>query len=109
MAAFAQFGSDLDASTQKLLNRGSKLTELLKQNQYSPMTIAEQVVSIFTGVNGYLDDLEVSQIRDFERDLYDLIKSSHSDLIESINSSGNLDDDVSAKLTSIIEDFKKSR
>ena len=56
MAAFAQFGSDLDASTQKLLNRGSKLTELLKQNQYSPMTIAEQVVSIFTGVNGYLDD-----------------------------------------------------
>ena len=58
MAAFAQFGSDLDASTQKLLNRGSKLTELLKQNQYSPMTIAEQVVSIFTGVNGYLDDLE---------------------------------------------------
>ena len=57
MAAFAQFGSDLDASTQKLLNRGSKLTELLKQNQYSPMTIAEQVVSIFTGVNGFLDDL----------------------------------------------------
>ena len=109
MAAFAQFGSDLDASTQKLLNRGSKLTELLKQNQYSPMTIAEQVVSIFTGVNGYLDDLDVSQIRDFERDLYDLIKSSHPDLIESINSSGNLDDDVSAKLTSIIEDFKKSR
>ena len=109
MAAFAQFGSDLDASTQKLLNRGSKLTELLKQNQYSPMTIAEQVVSIFTGVNGYLDDLDVSRIRDFERDLYDLIKSSHSDLIESINSSGNLDDDVSAKLTSIIEDFKKSR
>ena len=109
MAAFAQFGSDLDASTQKLLNRGSKLTELLKQNQYSPMTIAEQVVSIFTGVNGYLDDLDVSQIRDFERDLYDLIKSSHSDLVESINSSGNLDDDVSAKLTSIIEDFKKSR
>ena len=73
------------------------------------MTIAEQVVSIFTGVNGYLDDLDVSQIRDFERDLYDLIKSSHPDLIESINSSGNLDDDVSAKLTSIIEDFKKSR
>ena len=103
MAAFAQFGSDLDASTQKLLNRGSKLTELLKQNQYSPMTIAEQVVSIFTGVNGYLDDLDVSQIRDFERDLYDLIKSSHSDLIESINLSGNLDDDVSANLTSIIE------
>ena len=89
MAAFAQFGSDLDASTQKLLNRGSKLTELLKQNQYSPMTIAEQVVSIFTGVNGYLDDLELNQIRDFEKDLFELIKSSHSDIIESIYSSGD--------------------
>ena len=109
MAAFAQFGSDLDASTQKLLNRGSKLTELLKQNQYSPMTIAEQVVSIFTGVNGYLDDLELNQIRDFEKDLYELIKSSHSDVIESINSSGDLNDDTSSKLTSIIEEFKKNR
>ena len=109
MAAFAQFGSDLDASTQKLLNRGSKLTELLKQNQYSPMTIAEQVVSIFTGVNGYLDDLELNQIRDFEKDLFELIKSSHSDIIESINSSGELNDDISSKLTSIIEEFKKNR
>ena len=109
MAAFAQFGSDLDASTQKLLNRGSKLTELLKQNQYSPMTIAEQVVSIFTGVNGYLDDLELNQIRDFEKDLYELIKSSHSDIIESINSSGDLNEDTSSKLTSIIEEFKKNR
>ena len=109
MAAFAQFGSDLDASTQKLLNRGSKLTELLKQNQYSPMTIAEQVVSIFTGVNGYLDDLELNQIRDFEKDLFELIKSSHSDIIDSINSSGDLNDDTSSKLTSIIEEFKKNR
>ncbi len=109
MAAFAQFGSDLDASTQKLLNRGSKLTELLKQNQYSPMTIAEQVVSIFTGVNGYLDDLELNQIRDFEKDLFELIKSSHSGIIESINSSGDLNDDISSKLTSIIEEFKKNR
>ena len=109
MAAFAQFGADLDASTQKLLNRGSKLTELLKQNQYSPMTIAEQVVSIFTGVNGYLDDLELNQIRDFEKDLFELIKSSHSDIIESINSSGDLNDDASSKLTSIIEEFKKNR
>ena len=109
MAAFAQFGSDLDASTQKLLNRGSKLTELLKQNQYSPMTIAEQVVSIFTGVNGYLDDLELNQIRDFEKDLFELIKSSHSDIIEAINSSGDLNDDASSKLTSIIEEFKKNR
>ena len=109
MAAFAQFGSDLDASTQKLLNRGSKLTELLKQNQYSPMTIAEQVVSIFTGVNGYLDDLELNLIKDFEKDLFELIKSSHGDIIEAINSSGNLEDDVASKLSTIIEAFKKNR
>ena len=109
MAAFAQFGSALDASTQKLLNRGSKLTELLKQNQYSPMTIAEQVVSIFTGVNGYLDDLELNLIKDFEKDLFELIKSSHGDIIEAINSSGNLEDDVASKLSTIIEEFKKNR
>jgi F-type H+-transporting ATPase subunit alpha len=59
MAAFAQFGSDLDASTQQLLNRGSKLTELLKQKQYSPLTVAEQVVSVFCGVKGYLDDIDL--------------------------------------------------
>ena len=109
MAAFAQFGSDLDASTQKLLNRGSKLTELLKQNQYSPMTIAEQVVSIFTGVNGYLDDLELNLIKDFEKDLFELIKSSHGDIIEAINGSGNLEDDIASKLSTIIEEFKKNR
>ena len=109
MAAFAQFGSDLDASTQKLLNRGSKLTELLKQNQYSPMTIAEQVVSIFAGVNGYLDDLDLNKIRDFEKDLYELIKSSHADIIEKVNSTGDLDDDTSSNLKSIIEEFKKNR
>ena len=109
MAAFAQFGSDLDASTQKLLNRGSKLTELLKQNQYSPMAIAEQVVSIFSGVNGYLDDLDLNQIRDFEKDLFELIKSSHSDIIDKVNTSGDLDDDTASKLDSIIEEFKKNR
>ena len=95
MAAFAQFGSDLDVSTQKLLNRGSKLTELLKQNQYSPMAIAEQVVSIFSGVNGYLDDLDLNKISDFVKDLFELIKSSHSDIIEKVNTSGDLDEDLS--------------
>ena len=66
MAAFAQFGSDLDASTQKLLNRGSKLTELLKQKQFSPMTVAEQVISVFCGVRGYLADVDQKDISDFE-------------------------------------------
>ena len=67
MAAFAQFGSDLDVSTQKLLNRGERLTELLKQGQYSPLAIEEQIVIIFAGVNGYLDDLSVSVVGDFEK------------------------------------------
>ena len=109
MAAFAQFGSDLDVSTQKLLNRGSKLTELLKQNQYSPMAIAEQVVSIFSGVNGYLDDLDLNKISEFVKDLFELIKSSHSDIIEKVNTSGDLDEDTASKLQSIIEEFKKNR
>ena len=109
MAAFAQFGSDLDASTQRLLNRGSKLTELLKQNQYSPLSVAEQVISVFSGVNGYLDDIDLGQIKSFESDLIDLIRSTHQDIINSINESGNLDDDVKDRLVGIIEDFKKGR
>ena len=109
MAAFAQFGSDLDASTQRLLNRGSKLTELLKQNQYSPLSVAEQVISVFSGVNGYLDDIDLEQIKSFESDLIDLMRSTHQDIINSINDSGNLDDDVKDRLVGIIEDFKKGR
>ena len=109
MAAFAQFGSDLDASTQRLLNRGSKLTELLKQNQYSPLSVAEQVISVFSGVNGYLDDIDLAQIKSFESDLIDLMRSTHQDIINSINESGNLDDDVKDRLVGIIEDFKKGR
>jgi len=77
MAAFAQFGSDLDASTQKLLNRGSKLTELLKQKQYSPMTVAEQVLTIFAGVRGYLDDIDLKNIEDFENQLLEKCKSDY--------------------------------
>jgi len=109
MAAFAQFGSDLDASTQRLLNRGSKLTELLKQNQYSPLSVAEQVISVFSGVNGFLDDIDLGEIKSFESDLINLMRSSHQDIINSINESGNLDDDIKDKLVGIIEEFKKSR
>ena len=108
MAAFAQFGSDLDASTQQLLNRGAKLTELLKQDQYSPMTVAEQVISVFAGVKGYLDDLELNQIKDFERDFFAKISTSNSELIEKINSSGVLDDDAEKIITASIEEFKKA-
>ena len=94
MAAFAQFGSDLDASTQKLLNRGSKLTELLKQNQYSPMTVAEQVVTIYAGVKGYLDSIDLSQIGSFEKGLLELVKSDKPEILESIQKSGKIEDDI---------------
>ena len=94
MAAFAQFGSDLDVSTQKLLNRGSKLTELLKQNQYSPFTVAEQVISIFAGVNGYLDDINLNMIKDFEKNLIEKVKNENSEILETINKTGKLEDDA---------------
>ena len=107
MAAFAQFGSDLDVSTQKLLNRGSKLTELLKQNQYSPLTVAEQVVSIFTGVSGYLDNIELNKIKKFETNLLEKIRSDYPEILENINTSGKLEDETKNKLIEIIEVQKK--
>ena len=107
MAAFAQFGSDLDASTQQLLNRGSKLTELLKQGQYSPLKVEEQVVSIFAGVKGFLDDIDNSKIKDFEDQLLSSIKSQASDILSNIVSSGKLDEANEAKLKDFITNFKK--
>ncbi len=107
MAAFAQFGSDLDASTQQLLNRGAKLTELLKQDQYSPMTVAEQVISVFTGVKGYLDDVDLSKIKDFEKEIIEKIKSSKPEIIDAIQSSGKLDEDNEKILSQVILEHKK--
>jgi F-type H+-transporting ATPase subunit alpha len=109
MAAFAQFGSDLDASTQKLLNRGSKLTELLKQYQYSPMTVSEQVISVFMGVRGYLDDVELNQIKSFETEIIEKIKNEKSEIIDSIESSGKLEKETEDSLIQVIEEYKKSR
>jgi len=108
MAAFAQFGSDLDAATQKLLNRGSKLTELLKQKQYSPMSVPEQVISIFCGVRGYLDDIELLDIGEFENKILELCKSNNPEIIESIEKTGKLEDEQDKKLTTLIEEFKKT-
>ena len=107
MAAFAQFGSDLDASTQQLLNRGAKLTELLKQDQYSPMTVAEQVVSVFTGVKGYLDDVDLGKIKKFEKDVIEKIKSEKPEIVEAIQSSGKLEETTEKLLAEIIEKYKK--
>jgi len=109
MAAFAQFGSDLDASTQKLLNRGSKLTELLKQDQYSPMPVAQQVIAVFSGVRGFLDDVELSKIKIIEKEIYEEIKTKNPEIIDSINNTGKLDEEIEKKLISIIENFKKNK
>jgi len=107
MAAFAQFGSDLDASTQRLLNRGSKLTELLKQDQYSPMSVAQQVIAVFSGVRGYLDNIELIDIKSLEKQIYEKVKTSNPEIIESINLTGKLEEKEEKKLTSVIEKFKK--
>ena len=106
MAAFAQFGSDLDASTQKLLNRGSKLTELLKQGQYSPMTVAEQVISIFCGVRGYLDDIALNDISEFEKKVLQKCKNDKPEIIQSIISSGKLEEEFEKKLIQLIKEIK---
>ena len=108
MAAFAQFGSDLDAATQKLLNRGSKLTELLKQKQYSPMTVAEQVISVFCGVKGHLDEIEQKDIATFETKIIEKCRSEKPEIIDSINSSGKLEEDNEKVLTELISDLKKT-
>ena len=108
MAAFAQFGSDLDASTQKLLNRGSKLTELLKQDQYSPMTVAEQVVIIYAGVKGYLDSIDNTEIRSFEKGLLDLVKNEKPEIIESIQKSGKIEENTDKLLAEVITNYKKT-
>jgi F-type H+-transporting ATPase subunit alpha len=107
MAAFAQFGSDLDAATQRLLNRGARLTELLKQPQFSPLRTEEQVAVIFAGVNGYLDKLEVSQVRDFEKGLLTHLNSNAKDVLDGIRKEQQLTDAIKDKLTAAIESFAK--
>ena len=108
MAAFAQFASDLDAATQRLLNRGARLTELLKQSQFSPMPVEEQVVSIFAGVNGYLDPLPVDTITRFESGMLDDIRVNHGDILSDIRGSQALSDDIEGKLKSVLETYAKN-
>ena len=108
MAAFAQFGSDLDATTQRLLNRGSRLTELLKQPQFSPLKMEEQVCVIYAGVNGYLDPLPVERVRAFEDGLLGTLRSRHSDVLGAIRDSRDLDDATAAKLKGVVESYAKT-
>jgi F-type H+/Na+-transporting ATPase subunit alpha len=108
MAAFAQFGSDLDASTQRLLNRGARLTELLKQPQFSPLKMEEQVAVIWAGTNGYLDTLPVSKVRAFEDGLLSLLRGKNADILDSIRDSRDLNDETAAKLKAAVEGFAKT-
>lgn len=105
VAAFAQFGSDLDAATQQLLSRGVRLTELLKQGQYSPMAIEEQVAVIYAGVRGYLDKLEPSKITKFENAFLSHVISQHQSLLGNIRSDGKISEQSDAKLKEIVTNF----
>jgi len=107
MAAFAQFGSDLDASTQKLLNRGSRLTELLKQPQFSPLSFEEQTVVIFAGTNGYLDSIPVTQVVEYEAELLSYMHANHEDALTEIRDTKDLGDSAKAKVKAALDAFGK--
>ncbi|CAN5151164.1 F0F1 ATP synthase subunit alpha [soil metagenome] len=108
MAAFAQFGSDLDAATQRLLARGARLTELLKQAQYSPMPVEEQVASIFAGTKGFIDTIEVGAVTRYEAAMLSYLRSEHADLLKTIRETKELSDETAAKLKDALTDFGKT-
>ena len=106
MAAFAQFGSDLDAATQAQLFRGERLVEILKQDQYKPFSVAQQVISIFSGVRGLLDDIKAENVKKFEIGLLSFIEDKHKDVITTIEKEKKLDDAMEEKLKTIVGDYK---
>ncbi|HSI38992.1 MAG TPA: F0F1 ATP synthase subunit alpha [Xanthobacteraceae bacterium] len=108
LAAFAQFGSDLDASTQKLLNRGARLTELLKQSQFAPLKVEEQVAVIYAGTNGYLDALPLNKVRPFEEALLLYLRSNHAGILDTIRTSKELSKETTEKLAKALDAFAKT-
>ena len=106
MAAFAQFGSDLDAATQKQLNRGARLVELLKQGQYQPLSVEQQVVIIYAGTNGFVDELPVASLKKYEQEVFSFISSKHPDVFADILKKRELDGDLRAKLNQVLGEFK---
>jgi len=108
VAAFAQFGSDLDASTQFQLNRGARLTELLKQNQYVPMPFQDQVVAIYSGTRGYLDKLAVSDVGPFTTGLAEHVRAHHGGLLDSIRLEGELSDALDKQLGEVVGNYQKT-
>ncbi len=108
LAAFAQFASDLDESTRKQIERGQRVTELMKQNQFSTLTVAEIAFSLFAANEGFLDDIDVNKIVDFEAAMHAYLRSSHSGLLERLNESGDYNDDISTEMKGILEEFKQN-
>jgi len=109
LAAFAQFGSDLDKSTQSQLERGRRLTEILKQGQYQPMEVEKQILIIWTVTNGLADDIAVENLRDFELQLSDFVEKSHPAIFNTIREKKSIDDDLKTQMRQAIEDFKATR
>jgi F-type H+-transporting ATPase subunit alpha len=108
LAAFAQFASDLDEATRAQINRGQRVTELMKQKQFQPLSVAEMAVSLFSANEGFLDDVEVSKVGDFEAALLSNMNSSQAELMATINESGNFNDDIAGQMRTAIESFKKT-
>jgi F-type H+-transporting ATPase subunit alpha len=106
MAAFAQFGSDLDQATQRQLNRGARLVELLKQGQYEPLPVEKQILIIYAGTNGFVDDLAVTALKRYEQELYSFIESKHPDIFADILKKRELDNDLRSKMNAALEEFK---
>jgi F-type H+-transporting ATPase subunit alpha len=109
MAAFAQFGSDLDPASQRLLHRGERLTEMLKQNQYDPLSTDKEVLIIFAANEGYFDKLEVDQVKPFEHDLYALFEARHKDILDEIATKREISDDLRKRLTAALDNFISTR
>ena len=107
LAAFSQFGSDLDKASTEQLRRGERLVELLKQDQYRPMPAAEQVVAFFSGTRGYLDDVELGRIKKFEAGLLKFVKDRHRNVLDEIIAKKQLDPDLERKLAEVLTEFKK--
>jgi F-type H+-transporting ATPase subunit alpha len=108
LAAFAQFASDLDESTRKQIERGQRVTEIMKQSQYSPMSLAQMAVSLYAANEGFLDDLQVNQVKDFEDGLQNYMKSEHADLMEKINATGDYNDEIQSSLHAAITKYKET-
>tara|TARA_B110000977_G_C11050667_1_gene482177 strand:+ start:31 stop:1572 length:1542 start_codon:yes stop_codon:yes gene_type:complete len=106
LAAFSQFASDLDEATKKQLDRGQRVTELMKQNQYSPLSVAEMSLSLFSANEGYFDDVEINKVMSFEKAMHEFVRSNHKDLIDLVNSVLDYNDDVAAKMKIALDDFK---